>query len=742
MDLANTAFFGIPLLSWIFFALLLGILGFALRARRQPKWTALAADHAPTILTTVGVIGTFSGIALGLMNFDAGATNLDTSVRNLLEGLKTAFLTSLAGMGSGLFYKAITLGDKANSTEAPKDGVGPEDVLTALAEQTTLLKATRDAIVGTEESSLAGQLKMLRTDMRDHSRESSRIRDQQTVLLRETRDAIAGTEESSLAGQLKLLRTDLGDHQRDFSRELWKRMNEFGELLARSATEQVIEALKQVIVEFNEKLTEQFGDNFKALDASVKKLVDWQDRYRIQLDRLHTLYEEQVRSIGAVEVSMRSIEESSAAIPSTIERLRVFLETAQHHLAELERHLEAFVEMRDRAIEAVPQTQESIDRIVSSIRESMDQITSSHEQLLTSAGERHDELMAQVKRVQERIASGLRSAQSDMDDAQKRFGERTADILAAVATSASELQLSAQEGRKASDTHLRTMEKLASEAQETMQAQVAASLAKTEEQLTAMSDNLRESAVDLLSDWLASQDKANTHLEDMSLAMIHTQGEIEKRVRDGLAKIEEQWREAQEKQDGRLGKLLEAMESAQKSLVKGARDAQSRETEHVRALRKEMTSGLKEMQKDMRTAMEAQRKASNEMLAGFQEAGAGLLRESAEMNRNLGENAKQMRGNLETMVKDAAGTQSRATERVVASFSKEMGELIRKTRLAIEQQQKDVNQMQNKEIQRVMNAMGKALGKIAGKFTKDYGELTDRTARALRRLENAGRRPF
>ena len=99
-----------------------------------------------------------------------------------------------------------------------------------------------------------------------------------------------------------------------------------------------------------------------------------------------------------------------------------------------------------------------------------------------------------------------------------------------------------------------------------------------------------------------------------------------------------------------------------------------------------------------------------------------------------------MRGKLETMVKDAAETQSRATERVVTSFSNEMGEMIRKTRLAIEQQQKDVNQMQNKEIQRVMNEMGKALGKIAGKFTKDYGELTERTARALRSLENARRR--
>ena len=644
----------------------------------------MAAAQAPTILTTVGVFGTFSGIAVGLMNFDAGATNLDTSVRNLLEGLKTAFLTSLAGMGLGLCYKFITLRDQANSTEAPKGGVGPEDVLTSLAEQTTLLKATRDAIMGTEESSLAGQLKLLRTDLRDHSRQSSRLRDKQTELLTETRDAIAGSEESSLAGQLKLLRTDLGDQHREFSRKLWKRLSEFGDLLARSATEQVIEALKQVIIEFNEKLTEQFGDNFKALDASVKKLVDWQDRYRVQLQRLHALYEGQVRSIGAVEVSMRSIEESSAAIPSTMERLRVFLETAQHHLAELERHLGAFVEMRDRAIEAVPQTQESIDRIVSAIRESMDQITSSHEQLLTSAGERHDELMAQVKRVQDRIASGLRSAQSDMADAQKRFGEKTRDILGTIADSASGLEANAAEGRRASDAHLRGMERSGTAAQEAMQKLVAAGIEKTQRMM----------------------------------------------------------KDAQHQQAERFAAMAKGLELASEALVHGASDAQRETTEHVRALREEMTSGLRTVQLGMRATMEEQEKKTSEMLSALEQAGERVILESAAINRDLGESAKQMRSELEAMMKDAAETQSRATERVVASFARGAGEMIRKTREAIEQQQEDMNQMMGKEIERVLNDMGRRLAQIAGRFAKEYGQLTERTAAALRSLEDERRRPF
>ncbi|RMD63219.1 hypothetical protein D6833_05875, partial [Candidatus Parcubacteria bacterium] len=48
-----------------------------------------------------------------------------------------------------------------------------------------------------------------------------------------------------------------------FAKDLWRQMESFGEMLSKSATEQVINALKDVISDFNQNLTEQFGDNFK-----------------------------------------------------------------------------------------------------------------------------------------------------------------------------------------------------------------------------------------------------------------------------------------------------------------------------------------------------------------------------------------------------------------------------------------------------------------------------------------------
>lgn len=64
-------------------------------------------EQLPSLVSTLGVIGTFLGITVGLLFFDTG--KLDNSIPLLLEGLKTAFFTSLTGMiGSIILSKIIS----------------------------------------------------------------------------------------------------------------------------------------------------------------------------------------------------------------------------------------------------------------------------------------------------------------------------------------------------------------------------------------------------------------------------------------------------------------------------------------------------------------------------------------------------------------------------------------------------------------------------------------------------------
>ena len=64
-------------------------------------------EQIPSLISTLGVLGTFLGITVGLMAFDSN--HLDTSIPNLLDGLKTAFFTSLAGMiGSVILSRQVS----------------------------------------------------------------------------------------------------------------------------------------------------------------------------------------------------------------------------------------------------------------------------------------------------------------------------------------------------------------------------------------------------------------------------------------------------------------------------------------------------------------------------------------------------------------------------------------------------------------------------------------------------------
>ncbi|MFB2658875.1 hypothetical protein [Shewanella xiamenensis] len=162
-------------------------------------------------LTSLGILGTFAGIVVGLMEFNP--SNIDGSIELLLEGLKTAFLTSLVGMAASILYKTIvSFYPKGNKQEHKV--VSPEDIYQVMSQQLIVSNELLGAIKGDEDSSLTSQIKNLRLDMNDASKH-----------------------------QVKFFEMQLQKFE-SFQSILWEKMDEFAEMLSKSATEQVINALK------------------------------------------------------------------------------------------------------------------------------------------------------------------------------------------------------------------------------------------------------------------------------------------------------------------------------------------------------------------------------------------------------------------------------------------------------------------------------------------------------------------
>ncbi|MFC1491588.1 hypothetical protein ACFLQ0_03250 [Nitrospinota bacterium] len=93
-------------ITFTFCALLFAIFFMALILTRfNSSFAKEFTAHAQASLTTIGVLGTFFGIYVGLLDFDV--KDIDASIPPLLDGLKLAFVTSILGMALSIIYRAL-----------------------------------------------------------------------------------------------------------------------------------------------------------------------------------------------------------------------------------------------------------------------------------------------------------------------------------------------------------------------------------------------------------------------------------------------------------------------------------------------------------------------------------------------------------------------------------------------------------------------------------------------------------
>lgn len=417
-------------------------------------------NYVPTLLTTMGIFGTFFGIVLGLLDFNQ--LDIEASIPPLLEGLKTAFITSLAGIFSSLIFKTLSTFSflKPKQMQESASLATPEAILGAMQAQVAETKVLKDAIVGNEESTLFGQLKILRGDINDNAKLSLNHAKEQAQKQQDNFDA--------------------------FSEKLWLKLQDFADTLSKSATEQVIEALKQVITDFNNNLTEQFGENFKQLNEAVIKLVEWQDNYKLQLEQMQQQYAQGVESISATESSVAHISEQSKIIPQSMNELKTVMEVNQHQLAELERHLEAFKLMRDEAVQAVPEIRAQVQSTVQDISAAVMTANEHYKTLLT---ESDDYIKAHVKTSNELLDKFATETEKGINSVGERLIESSDKIGKEIETA----------GNEFTDNTARTNESLKTTSDH-LQSQTEVIKQHLQDTVTDLNNNMRDMIEKLVAD--------------------------------------------------------------------------------------------------------------------------------------------------------------------------------------------------------------------------------------------------
>jgi DNA anti-recombination protein RmuC len=153
------------------------------------------------------------------------------------------------------------------------------------------------------------------------------------------------------------------------------------ERMADNNSKALIEALREVIRDFNAKINEQFGDNFKQLNSAVEKILVWQEAYRQQMAEMI----EQQRattenmSIAAARYSQLVQEtERFSIVAGDLQRLLTTLEGQREHLVGVMTDLGNLL---TAAGDGVPRLEEKITEMTRQIETS---VRASNELLMTT----------------------------------------------------------------------------------------------------------------------------------------------------------------------------------------------------------------------------------------------------------------------------------------------------------------------------------------------------------------------
>jgi hypothetical protein len=278
----------------------------------------------PSVFTTGGIFFTFLGIAQGLYGFDP--TQVDASIPVLLAGLKTAFFASVVGV-----FIALTIKLRYSAFGLPKR-------------------------------------------KHDEKTEGATVDDLYAQLVAVQR-SIAGKEDSTLLTQLKLTRTDTNDRLDRLQRSYI----EFAQKVAENNSRALIQALQEVIRDFNTKISEQFGENFKQLNEAVGRLLVWQENYRNQLSEMIQQQSDATTNMKTASERYETIVTKAEVFSSVSRQLSQILTGLETQRTQLHESLESLGRLLTTASGSLPQIESKIiqltEQVTFGVKQNQEQMT-------------------------------------------------------------------------------------------------------------------------------------------------------------------------------------------------------------------------------------------------------------------------------------------------------------------------------------------------------------------------------
>lgn len=368
-------------------SMLLLFLYSVIRIKLKPK----EVTTIPNLIASLGIIGTFAGIFAGLLNFDTA--KLDDSIPKLLDGMKTAFVTSLIGLILSNILKSFQ--STRIKSVIKKSGKDTGDV--SLEKIATLMFDIKETIVNSNLE--------LVSSIRDIKENTMKVSEENQIAMKSLVEELVGNKEESLVGQMKKLRESLVKAQDEAQQRLNSGLEKMGiqldnlvktnnaisteiergnnvlidefrvfaKNMAENNMKAFTEAIQECIKDLNNQLQEQFGENFKHLNLAVEKLLEWQIHYKETIEKTTENQIEIYNGMGVAKELVIEINERSKSIVEVANKLGDKIITFDTQQQTLNSSIEVLNKISQEAKNLIPNMDIYINEFKNKIIETTDE---------------------------------------------------------------------------------------------------------------------------------------------------------------------------------------------------------------------------------------------------------------------------------------------------------------------------------------------------------------------------------
>jgi biopolymer transport protein ExbB/TolQ len=283
----------------------------------------------PSVLTGIGLVGTFLSILIGLSQVYVVKNGSVTGIEELINSLSGKFISSIVGLTFSMWFTA---------SFNRKIGLLKSRVLQLQHQFNKLFSRTfSEKILLNIAKSIQGigvNFSQARIG------EDLNFLGALTEMIKQSNELKASNEEHNKK-MLEVITTNFTTTNKNLNTAIDK--------LSKGATEEIIKALQGVIKDFNDKLTEQFGKNFEELNEAVFKLVEWQENYKNTIAELDKGLKASIEVINSVDKTLLSISDRNAEVIKVYDDLKNTINTYEQQIQNIQSRFKDFNELNQTA---------------------------------------------------------------------------------------------------------------------------------------------------------------------------------------------------------------------------------------------------------------------------------------------------------------------------------------------------------------------------------------------------------